>query len=707
MNQDDNDCIGNLGKDLCNQGFQRNSIIEINIPVDEVNESIIERNIPVDEVNEKSDIFLFFRSKSILINRPYVSIDLFGFSDDIVVNNSNSSHLKIEDLLKNIRLCDDDSKFGDLYAVIGNFYLNNSGFVIVLSGVVAKDIFQSSLICHCVQFSSKTVNEKLRKRITRMTALVIFEEHKVLLESSIDVIITSMTNGPPLIVQPSRHATTYHSYQLGSIWDGMIDPRVEIIKRSDRACLKTIQTRVLVKVRDKSTSSMGNDKSRKPKIDSSLARNYYISECKQNSKQSNSVSDKLNLREETISFGEDMFSIHWSPKKFTDAFNMAKKKSTGEEVLSAVCAGILMDPSFRLDDCEEFDVTDKIGITSVDLDQLIIKFELMCNSSDTVNGHVYSDYDLLSEWYDYLAPLMTSTKNQTTTFSPTSVETNSVRGGASGDSEVERFRHVVLPITGITSEVLNISYKRTRSEVANTDECYEASLIVMHFLFSAEKSIFRNENSIEMLGAAKINWSHKGKQSDESFQVSGGLLFQFLTLFLLSTRGKSPIRISLETYGGKRRGAKVMWKLPNEREIIPSNDLISEVFRRFCSSEESKIAFLLKEIVKGIISNIPAQIKNISTSLGLGCDARGLTLENGNPSFLVCQPTLIEEIEVCRKAKTDKAFTNNDQLQNSIDSADLSKQTRLLAKKCDYNHDNPEDFTSGEEAQEKHTIRTR
>ena len=49
--------------------------------------------------------------------------------------------------------------------------------------------------------------------------------------------------------------------------------------------------------------------------------------------------------------------------------------TTGGEILSAVCAGILMDPTFRLDDCQEFDVTDRIGTTSVDLDQLIIRFQ--------------------------------------------------------------------------------------------------------------------------------------------------------------------------------------------------------------------------------------------------------------------------------------------------------------------------------------------
>ena len=63
--------------------------------------------------------------------------------------------------------------------------------------------------------------------------------------------------------------------------------------------------------------------------------------------------------------------------------------TTGGEILSAVCAGILMDPTFRLDDCQEFDVTDRIGTTSVDLDQLIIRFELfLSNSRDTLNGDI-------------------------------------------------------------------------------------------------------------------------------------------------------------------------------------------------------------------------------------------------------------------------------------------------------------------------------
>ena len=65
------------------------------------------------------------------------------------------------------------------------------------------------------------------------------------------------------------------------------------------------------------------------------------------------------------------------------------KFTTGGEILSAVCAGILMDPTFRLDGSQEYDVTDKIGTKSVDLDQLLIRFELfLSNSRDTLNGDI-------------------------------------------------------------------------------------------------------------------------------------------------------------------------------------------------------------------------------------------------------------------------------------------------------------------------------
>ena len=122
----------------------------------------------------------------------------------------------------------------------------------------------------------------------------------------------------------------------------------------------------------------------------------------------------------------------------------------------------------------------------------------------------------------------------------------------------ESNKYVTLLTHGITSEVLNLSYKRRLPEVANVEECIKASLFVMKFLFHSQQSIFRNETSIDMLNAACINWDHAGKQSTENFHVSGGLLFQFLTLFLLSFRGKKPITVCIETYGGKKRGIGIV-----------------------------------------------------------------------------------------------------------------------------------------------------
>ena len=615
-----------------------------------------------------------------------------------------------------LRLFEDDSKFGNLYAVIGSFHLNTTGYIIILSHNVSLEIFGSSRICHCVQFSNFKVNDKLRRRINRGTS-VIYQDHIINLElvNNFRITkITSMTGGIPFIFHPNHSLKKNVLHQVGSIWNKMFESGVnQILKKDDRPCSRRVQKRILIRVSDKSVSGIRQTNFKKEKIESSLARNYYKSECKQNSKRINSISDKINLREETISFGEDMFSLNWSPEKFVKALDIVKN-NTGEEVLSAICAGILMDPSYRLDDCQEFDIQNIIGIASVDVDQLIIKFNLFISNISPVDSAIVSDNELLSQWYDLLAPLLTLTKDATTTFSPSSVETNSNRGGASGDSKTDRNKYIVLPTNGITSEVLNISYKRTKSETGSIRESYEASLIVMKFLFSSEKSIFRNENSIEMLNAAKINWSHVGKQSNESFQVSGGLLFQFLTLFLVSSRGNFPIRVSLETYGGKKRGAKVMWKVPNDPDIIPSNALIKEVYTRLCLSEDSKIAFQLKKVVRGIMSNYPGIIDRVSTSLGLGCDARGKQLENGHPSFLVCQPSFIKEIEESRIAATDQAFimtnktiTKDTEIHNSY-ASDLSKQTRSLAKKCDQNENDFENnFSQLEETQENHSIRTR
>ena len=43
------------------------------------------------------------------------------------------------------------------------------------------------------------------------------------------------------------------------------------------------------------------------------------------------------------------------------------------------------------------------------------------------------------------------------------------------------------------------------------------SVFLMKFLFQSEKSMFRNENSLEILYAVSINWNHIGRQSTEFF----------------------------------------------------------------------------------------------------------------------------------------------------------------------------------------------
>ena len=94
---------------------------------------------------------------------------------------------------------------------------------------------------------------------------------------------------------------------------------------------------------------MSNCSSKKASVESFLTRGYSLSESKNDFDSFSSLSEKINLREETISVGESMFSIDWSPQKFTDAF-CQMEKICGSNVLCSLATSILMDPSFPLAD---------------------------------------------------------------------------------------------------------------------------------------------------------------------------------------------------------------------------------------------------------------------------------------------------------------------------------------------------------------------
>ena len=640
--------------------------------------------------NEKRDFYILLPEDICMkINGSYISIDMFSLKNCTILNDKLSDSCKIEDVLDKIRPLDSDIDLGYLYAVIGTYYINdNVGYLIVLSSDIAVKLFNSTLICQCVQFANKIVNEKLRRRISRNLSMT-STAHKVSIDSSTNVLLTIFSNGLPFIINTMQKRGRLLDNQLKLIWGQMFENNSASLLTSDRVDLNIIKKRVLIKVQHPKNSTTRDRNSKLMTVENLLERGYLITECNQGLKQSH-LTDKLNLREETISLGKCMFDIKWSPDKFTQAFSKFKE-SCGPTIVSAVAASVLMDPSFRIDDSEDFDTSNVVERVSVDLDQLIIKFNLYIESNNL------SEDQLLSNWYAILAPLLISTKNATTLFSPTLMRRNIHRRGVSGDSTVERNKYVSLLTNSITTEVLNISYKRTLSETADVEQCIDASLTVINFLLSSEKSVFQNVYSLEMIRAARINWSHTGAQSQELFQVSGGLLFHFLTLFLVSSRGQNPIRVSIETYGGKKRGEKVSWKY-SKKDVEPLTTMIKETYENFCSSEADKIAFLLRRVIREIKICFPNSVQNISSSLGLGCDARGSVLSNGHPSFLVCQPTAINEIEVCRKGETRTAFSREDK---SV-GPDLSNQTRSLARSCDTFVDD-----SDHSSEEKSNIRTR
>ena len=73
-------------------------------------------------------------------------------------------------------------------------------------------------------------------------------------------------------------------------------------------------------------------------------------------------------------------------------------------------------------------------------------------------------------------------------------------------------------------------------------------------------------------------------------------------------------------------------------------------------AEKSKIPFLMKTVFKIIQSKWRESVSSVSLHWGLGCDAIGKPLGVNEPSFLVCQPVTLDEVDKSRDGLTKDVF---------------------------------------------------
>ena len=290
---------------------------------------------------------------------------------------------------------------------------------------------------------------------------------------------------------------------------------------------------------------------------------------------------------------------------------------------------------------------------------------------DCVRNNVM-DFSFLKIVYDSIEDILKDSINETTTFSSELINQAQSRKGSSLDTALVRSHYTSLCTGGISSQTLNISFKsstRYRDDKENKVDLFNASVFVIKFLLEGD-TYFNNSYSAERLRAYLINGQN---ESLETFYAPGGLLFPFLTLAFIAYQSPCPITIIIESYGGKSRGKHVHW---NFAKTDPEE--IKKIIKEVKEAEERKIPFTIKNTVKALSTRFPAIIKIKSIKWGIGCDAKGSTLLDGDSSFLVCQPLNISEIDYSRRNRADGVFRNIN-MSPSTNKLNLSRVTRAAA----------------------------
>jgi hypothetical protein len=257
----------------------------------------------------------------------------------------------------------------------------------------------------------------------------------------------------------------------------------------------------------------------------------------------------------------------------------------------------------------------------------------------------------LKEAFRILQPALEDSMNDTTNYSPTNVSGQKGRG-SSLETSAQRSAYTSICTAGVTSQVLNISFKNKMLGKASAkkpiEQVLSASDTVIKFIYETER--FLNKYSLLFYEGQKANWKNS---CGDTIGVAGGLLFPILTLLLISYRSENGIIVIVESYGGKKRGSHLHWKF---HETGP--DDIAQTVKKLKEAEEKKITFIIKNTFKIIRERWPKHMTSISLHWGIGCDAIGGKLSNGDNSFLVCDAVRIPEIDHIRTQKTSDVFTN-------------------------------------------------
>lgn len=298
------------------------------------------------------------------------------------------------------------------------------------------------------------------------------------------------------------------------------------------------------------------------------------------------------------------------------------------------------------------------------------------------------EFDFLRRAYESLKEPLEESANETTTYSKYQViQSQLKKRGSSLETSGQRSEYVNLCISGVTSEVLNFSFKNKRSKKATIAQVMAASDVVIEFLLS--ETDFKSDYSLLQYNVTKSNWEDNSTLGDVVF-VPGGLLFPFLTVLLISYLSDDHITIVVESYGGKKRGIHVHYEFEESMDTS-----IPKAIENLKKAEEKKIAFIIVNAFRKIqhVSN-NSFMARISLHLGIGCDATGGKLENGGPSFLVCSPITIDAIDEIRKGPTKNVFINSHK-PNPIrsKSSDFSALTRG-AVNSESDSDNSSDLDS-------------